>query len=134
MPFDPFAIYDSGNPNLLWSLEIDWAGTGSYDENQAHERLVDLDVLRGRERFIRPLADGFEPMSNGVAVVTLDNEDERYNPDNTVSDLYGNLNAGKFAQIKVKNSGSGTPHPLLAGKVRVVGEQYALRAVLVFPC
>lgn len=117
MPFDPFAIYGAGNTNLLWSLEIDWDDSGDFSENEAHNRMVDCFISRGREYFIRPIGDSFEPYADGITICTLDNRDERYNPRNTESPLYPNVGNDKFSQIKTKNGGSGTEYPMIAGKV-----------------
>lgn len=104
---------------LKWGVEIDWDGDGVFDGSNEAARVVDLQITRGRDFYIRldgNDAVGFEYMRAGKAFLTLDNTDDRYNPFNTLSPLYPNVIPGKYIKIRVR---VGTlVYPLFAGTVQ----------------
>lgn len=109
---------DATDSNIIWSFEIDWTGTGYTGRNEA-SRVVDFYTLRGRNQFIKlssgGVANGFEPVSVGRAVITLDDYDDLYNPYNTNSPLYPNIKPGKKVSVTVRNGVSGTPYSVFTG-------------------
>lgn len=100
---------------LLWSMEIDWDDDDVFDGYNEAAYAYDFHSSRGRDYYIRPKADGFERMPIGEAVIRLYNDTGRYDPFNAAGDLYGNLEAGKKVQIKVKNGTAGTNYPVFCG-------------------
>lgn len=105
-----------GNENLFWDLEVDWADAGSFDgSNEAFNRMISISSTRGRKWFLQSNRKGFQPYSIGKITIELDNYDERFNPNNANSPLFGIIDTGKFAQLSVKNGESGAILPVFTG-------------------
>ena len=81
--------------NLLWGIQVDWDGDGSYDGNESNY-MQGLTIRRGRLQYIRDGGNGVENMSVGTCVVNLTNYDEKYTAYNTLSTLYPNVGPGKL--------------------------------------
>lgn len=103
---------------LAWDVSIDWDEDGVFEANEA-ERLTYVKVTRGRSELLQPIGQGFQSVSTGKAVVTLRNEDGRFDGWNSVSPLYPNVNYGKDIKIRVRDlSQSGTViYPLFRGTI-----------------
>lgn len=95
---------------MRWGILIDWNGDGIFAHNEA-SRAVGLSIRRGRRFFLRlnqtREAVGFQRVSPGVATVTLDNHDGRYDPFNTQSPLFPHvdLSGTKLVRIVVRTKG-----------------------------
>jgi len=96
---------------------IDDFGGGTYSNPNEATRATGLTVSRGRDNLIKPGGNGFEHMQVGEAVVTLDNEDRRFDPWYTSSPLYPNVAPGKFAKIQVTDTVSGLTYDVFRGTV-----------------
>ena len=123
------------NTNLLYALEVDWDEDLIFDGvNEAYGRMTHFRVQRGRSQFLsKAKGGGFARHSPGRAVITLDNSDDRYNPLNTGSALYPNVDKGKYVKFWVRNQQGGTDYPIIAGiveDIRLVGRGEKARAKL----
>jgi hypothetical protein len=112
--------YGASSPNnlYLWTFVVDWDGDGVHDYfNEAHERMVDLYVVRGRDSMINPNGVNFAPFPPGEAQVVLDNNDGRYDPWNTSSPIYPNCMPGKFCKIEARYLTTGTQYGVIHGTI-----------------
>ena len=100
----------------LWSLEIDWAGTG-YDGSNESERMIECSVSRGRGYMLNSGGDGFQRVQPGTMSITLENFDQRYDPYNEDSPLYGYLLPGKDFRLRVKNGTDGDTYDVMTGYI-----------------
>lgn len=108
------SVYDY--PRLFWTVLIDWSGDGSFlDESNNLAKSLYID--RGRDFFINMDSTGYEPVSEGTLSITLDNSDDRYNPYNTGSPLYPNVNPGKKIYISVIDGSTGTEYACYTGTI-----------------
>lgn len=116
------SLYGStaGTTNLLWGLEIDWDGDGYFDGANEAQYMRNLFWRRGRMHYVRPDGNGFEQPEQGYASFELINTDGRYDPNNTASPLYPNVEPGKYVQIKVKNGASNDSNPIFSGKIETI--------------
>ena len=105
----------SVNPNLLWALEVDWDNDGVFDGSNEAVRLHRLQTDRGNDYYLSGDGNGFEQSAVGVAIMTLDNYDGRFDSYNTESPLYGILKPGKRVKLWVRNGIGGTDYPVIAG-------------------
>jgi hypothetical protein len=88
-----------------WAFEVDWNGDGIFSGSNEANHMIGLTIDRGRDFYINSESDGFEPVTSGRAVITLDNSSKRYDPYNVTSDLYPNVTPGKLCRISVKPVG-----------------------------
>jgi hypothetical protein len=101
---------------LTWDVSIDWDEDSIFEANEA-ERLIGYNLNRGRTRLLKSAGEGFEPISTGTAVITLRNNDGRFDAWNTASPLYPNVNYGKDIRIRVRDLATGTIHPRFYGTI-----------------
>jgi hypothetical protein len=101
---------------LQWIIMIDWTGNG-WTGNEAPRCIGYHSPLRGREYYVRAGATSIEPMKYSPGTLTLDNYDHRYDPYNTSSPLYPNVNPGRKIYIAVKDLASGIIYPRLTGHI-----------------
>jgi hypothetical protein len=89
---------------LLWGVTIDWADDGS--PTNAAPLMVDMSIRRGRDFFIRldsqNAATGFQPVRPGTCYITIDDPDLIYDPNNTDSPLFPNVEPGAEMQVFVR--------------------------------
>lgn len=97
-------------PVITWSVLVKWDGTNEIDEAGA---LMELSMTRGRKHLVRG-ADGFEPMGVGETTLVLRNHDGRYDPLNSSSDIYPNVEPGKEVRIRVTGA-DGTTYNMFRG-------------------
>lgn len=132
--------------SLLYGLFVDWNNDGRYPDvfasssddegynNEAYRRMTDWSSRRGRKELIRDSDQkGFNPPMIGEARIVLDNADDRYNPLNTSSPLYPNIEAGRYARFFVKNGSTGTEYDLITGQlddIDLVGYGVDARAIM----
>jgi hypothetical protein len=105
-------------PNLLWGLEIDWDDDGLFSGENEAVRVRGIHVSRGRDSFISYDGGGFEPQQVGQAVIDLENSDYRFDPYNSSSPLFGQIEPGKLARLSVRNGASGTRYSVITGVVQ----------------
>lgn len=102
-----------------WSCEVDWDGDGVYTGDSENAYMIGFTSRRGRNAFLEingdGVASGFEPVRVGTASVTLDNSSRRFDPYNTASPLYPNVQPGRY--IRIKTSYLGTEYPIIHGKI-----------------
>jgi len=83
---------------LLWGIQADWNGDNFNSAGNMAENVIDLNIRRGRDYFIRldidNNANGFLPVRPGRMTITLDDPDEIYDPNNTDSPLYPSIEPG----------------------------------------
>lgn len=97
------AKYGITNPStLLWGLLIDWDDDGQFTGENEAGRMKHMSITRGRNYFISPNGDGFEPLMPGQMRITLNNRDGRYNPYNESGPLYPYIDSGKFIKLIVR--------------------------------
>lgn len=117
--------------NLIWALEIDWDGDGVFDGRNDAMKMKSFSFESGRTSFLSigsdGVASGFQPFNVGRATITLDNEDQTYNPYNTSSELYPNVERGKYARLKVFNGTTDTTGAYIINgimtDIRMTGER-----------
>lgn len=127
MKYGPGALYGDGHlygaetydyPRIFWAILIDWNGNGSFmDDSNEALRCKHVSIDRGRESFINADSTGYEPVPEGTLSITLDNTDDRYNPYNTSSPLYPNVNPGKRIYIYVQNGSTGDEYACYTGTI-----------------
>jgi hypothetical protein len=100
--------------SLSWTVNIDWADTGSYTNEGG--LVSDMSWSRGRQNFIKTDGSGFEEMQIGKMYVTLFNQNNRFDPYNASSPIYPNVEPGHLAQVSVSIDG-GSAIPVFAGIV-----------------
>lgn len=105
---------------LLWAVDVDWNGDGTFSGRNEGTRMVDFESYRGRHRFIANGGKGFEPMQAGYCILTLDNSSGDYDPYNTSSPLYPNVEPGKFIKVRVRRGDAGDIEPVFAGKIESI--------------
>lgn len=91
---------------VTWRIEVDWTGAGVWVNEAA--RVVSLLVERGSET-------RFEPPAAGKAVLTLENQDRRFDPWFTSGPLYPNVQPHR--PLRIVASYAGTDYPLFRGRV-----------------
>jgi len=101
---------------LAWDVSADWDEDGLFDGNEAN-RLTGVSVTRGRTRLLQDSGEGFESVQTGQAIITLQNEDGRFDGWNVDSPLYPNVNYGKDVRLRVKDLETDTIHPLFRGLI-----------------
>lgn len=102
---------------LAWDISIDWDDNGLFDANEAN-LLSGVSINRGRTRLLQPIGQGFESIPTGKAVISLRNEDGRFDGWNTASPLYPNVGYDKSARIRVRDlNQSNAIYPLFAGTI-----------------
>lgn len=80
---------------LSWNLDVDWPGTSTFTNENG--RLLALSTRRGRNSVYS--SSGKTPMFLGEGWFTLENYDDRYNPLNVASPLYGNMLPGRLVKL-----------------------------------
>lgn len=108
--------------NILWGIDVDWDNDGRYSGDNEASYVVDFHSNRGRNGYLSISpdgdADGFEPVRVGTATLILDNTSRRYDPYNTSSDLYPNVQAGRYIRVRVAY-GDGVDH-VIHGRIKSI--------------
>lgn len=86
--------------SLSWQVNVDWTTAGTFDTRNDAERMVDYKLVRGRKQFINSNGDGLQAVEPGLLQIKLDNYDGVYDPYNTSSVLYPNVEPGRFIRVK----------------------------------
>lgn len=111
------ATYGTFTPDrLAWGLEIDWDNDGSFNGENDAWKLSALSIERGRKYYIRADGRGFETQETGKLDGILENGDGRYDPYNTASPLYPNVQPGRFFRLQVRTP-AGNLYPVMAGMI-----------------
>ena len=105
----------TGDVKTIWLLDIDWDGDGEYDGSNEADRMVGMNVKRGRRKMLDN--EGFLPMGIGKGSVLLDNEDRRYDPYNTDSDLYPNVKPGRLFRLRAQDASTATVYDVMEGVI-----------------
>ncbi len=120
---------------LLWEIAIDWDEDGWFDGNES-DHLKAIAIDRGRKNLLQTSGQGFENVGTGTAVITLWNDDGRYDGWNTASPLYPNVGYGKDVRIRVRDlSGTADPYPVFRGRItNIAPSGYGDRAQVQITC
>lgn len=123
MIYKPYgnAAYKYGNTTRLygdgsatdtathWSIEVDWANTGSYDGSSEGAYAIGFESAAGRKQFLEVGENrnfiGYKFNDVGTCRITLDNTSRRFDPYNVSSPLYGNILPGRFIRVRVTYAG-----------------------------
>ena len=95
---------------LTWLIEFDWNNDGVYEANEAN-RVTQLALERGR-------SNTFADFEAGKAVLTLENNDRRFDPWYGASPLYPNVAPRR--RVKIGCSYAGTTYPLFVGRIEEI--------------
>ncbi len=90
-----------------WHAWFDWNNDGILESDEAN-RLLRLTTLRGRKSLL-------DAPYVGKATLTLDNSDQRFNPWNVSSPLYGNVKPGR--RVKITVTIGGTTYSVFTGRI-----------------
>ena len=82
---------------IYWEVYIYWDNDGGFTREET--RLCDYKLVRGRKQFIDSNGNGLQAVEPGLLQITLDNYDGRYDPYNTSSPLYPNVEPGKYIKV-----------------------------------
>lgn len=110
---------------LTWAIEVDWNDDGAFDGTNEMPYMLDMNIRRGREFFMKSDGSGFEPRFAGNARLTLKNNSGRFDPFNTSSPLYGQLESNQRIRIRVKDESTGTIYPVFYGYIDDVRPNYS---------
>lgn len=115
---------DAPGRALSWLLDVDWDNDGLFNgTNEANDlttgkgRLLDVDVTRGRQFFLKSDGTGFESVAVGTMQITLLDLDGRYNPYNASSPLFGYLQQNQKIQVRCEDTATGTPYFVFTGTI-----------------
>lgn len=89
--------------SLAWGFEVDWDGDGSFDGTNEDKNVCGFRISRGRTSMLRSTGGGLETMRTGTAVISLYNDDGRYDGWNQSSPLYPYVAPGKDMRIRVRD-------------------------------
>lgn len=106
--FDDVSLWSTAL--LIWNIWIDWDNNGSYESDEA-DRVTDLKLERGRD-------GAFSDFAAGKLVLTLENNDRRFDPWNHASPLYPNVMPRRAVQVQVTHVG--TTYTLFTGKIEEI--------------
>lgn len=119
---------------LRWLLEVDWDDDENFTQENEGPQIIKSgwNSERGREYMLRKGSgengdEGFEEMPAGRLEIILDNQDGRYDPRNTSSELYPSVKPGHLVRFRVEEGVSGTFYPVLAGTLIDVRPKEARR-------
>jgi hypothetical protein len=91
-------------------FEVAWRGGMQYfaesDGRSEAIRAVGCYWRRGRQKMVNNDGQGLARYEPGRLVITLINDDGRYDPNNSSSPLYGYIGHGKLCRLGVRNAGS----------------------------
>lgn len=102
--------------NPRYGLEVDWDGDALFDGSNEGPNLQDLSIEGGRKYKISVEGDSFEVEDTGKLSAVLIDTDNRYDPYNVSSPLFGMLTGGKYFRVRVRTM-SNVIYPLMAGKL-----------------
>ena len=85
---------------ISWTMNVDWTTAGTFDSRNDASRMVDYRLFRGRKQFINSNGAGLQAVEPGRVQIKLDNYDGIYDPYNTSSALYPNVEPGRFLKIR----------------------------------
>jgi hypothetical protein len=95
---------------ITWAIDFDWDGDGSFAYSE--EALVTaLAIERGR-------TDEFAEFAAGKCVLTLENNDRRFDPWYTLSPIYGLVTPRRG--VRVIATYGGTDYPLFKGRIEEI--------------
>jgi|TARA_R110000824_G_scaffold390897_1_gene588357 hypothetical protein len=80
------------------------------DYTNLQEYVLSATIRRGRVREL-------EEYSSGTCTVVLDNQDGRFDPNNSSSPYAGNIKPGKLLRIKITDPTTGVVEPLFQGNI-----------------
>lgn len=116
-----FVWGDLTNPrwSFTWLIDVDWDGNGAYDgTNEALVgHLQSVNIIRGRQFFLKSDGSGFQPVSTGTVQLVFLNNDGRYNPYNVSSPIYPYLQQNQKMRIRLEDDVTGVIYNVFAGYI-----------------
>ena len=113
----PYGTSGGEYPRVSYGLLIDWDNDGAHDGNEAG-RMTGWNCLRGRKDLINGSANGLQPVQPGKLMLSLNNNDGRFDAYNTGSPLYPNIKPGRKIQFVVMDTYSGTIYKVFTGEIQ----------------
>lgn len=124
------------DPVIYWSIQVDWANTGTYTGANEAQYCIDMEIKRGRTNRLNigseGVADGIALPMIGSARLVFDNTTRRFDPYYTSGDLYGNLLPGRY--IKIRVTYHGVTYPVFHGNIRTIDPQDGENPVVIIEC
>lgn len=102
---------------IIWIVNVDWNGDGSYDGGNEGGYLIDYTINRGHDSYLNEQGQGFEHMGVGTCSLTLDNKDRRYDPRNAASPLYPNVVPGRKVFVAAYDIANETQYTRFTGVI-----------------
>lgn len=122
--------------SLTWIIEVDWDNDAVF-EDSLFARVVGLKVSRGRKTMITKGGAGssgkFTRQAIGSCVLTVDNEDGKYDLLNTSSPIYPDAVRGRECKVRVTDNATATTYPVFRGRtadVVTLGTDFARQATI----
>ena len=110
---------------LTWAIEVDWNDDGVFDGSNEMSYMLDMNIRRGREFFMKSDGSGFEPRFAGNIRITLKNNSGRFDPFNPSGPLYGLLESNQRIRIRVKDEATSIIYPVFFGYVEDIRPNYS---------
>ena len=106
----------SGGPSARFgNLSLGHARLG--DDSNDDSDYTDLEAYVLRATINRGRSRELEEFSSGSAIVVLDNQDGRFDPNNSSSPYAGNIKPGKLLRIKITDPTTGVNEPIFEGNI-----------------
>ncbi|RJP53630.1 MAG: hypothetical protein C4583_04390 [Anaerolineaceae bacterium] len=103
--------YGASPPSdLAWGLDIDWDNDGKWSGDNDAWKLSALSIERGRKFWVKASGNGFETQEIGRLDGLWENNDGRYDPYNTLSPLYPNIEPGRLFRLRVRTPAGNIYH------------------------
>jgi len=119
-------LYGSGSATglLAWGVQVDWNNDGVFDGSNETLRMVQFTSSRGRKKMIKKYGSGFEIIPPGHFIITLKNDDGRYDKFNTSSPLYPYIQSGVDVKVEVTDQATLVKYSVVYGIIEDIVPSY----------
>jgi len=119
-------FYGSGGVTglLAWGIQVDWDNDGVFDGSNETGQMIQFTSSRGRKKMIKKYGSGFEVIAPGHFVITLKNDDGRYDKFNTSSPLYPYIQSGVDVKIEVTDQATLVKYSVIYGIIENIVPSY----------